>query len=187
MTLSTLLRQLFSPATRRKTGSGRRRWACRRLRCFEQLEGRVALANGAAWSVSDSVLDITMMAGKTITVASKPDSYTLTVSGATATDTNTWTSGSSPYVSAAGATATVSATGKTSFTQINIHQTSGQAGTSVAFADSGANNYVTPIVVTLARLLQLGETRSGAEPQNAGVFEVRHSGDGNSWCHALSR
>ena len=41
---------------------------------------------------------------------------------------------------------------------------------------------VCPLVLT--RLLQLGETRSGAEPQNAGVFEVRLAGDGNSWCHA---
>ena len=39
----------------------------------------------------------------------------------------------------------------------------------------------------LTRLLQLGETRSGAEPQNAGVFDGQHTGGGNSWCHAWSR
>jgi hypothetical protein len=150
MTLSTRVRQLFARAVGKKARIRRGRKALRRLWSFEQLEDRVVFANGAAWSVTGSVLDITMMAGKTITVASTASSYTLTVSGLTGTDSNSWTSGSSPYVSASGATATVNSSGKTAFTQINIHETSGQTGTLVAFADSGANSYVTPISVTLA-------------------------------------
>jgi hypothetical protein len=39
----------------------------------------------------------------------------------------------------------------------------------------------------LARLLQLGETRSGAEPQNADVFGDQHACGGNSWCHVMSQ
>ena len=35
----------------------------------------------------------------------------------------------------------------------------------------------------MTRLLQLGETQSGAEPQNAGVLEEQHAGGDESWCH----
>jgi len=39
--------------------------------------------------------------------------------------------------------------------------------------------------LSLARLLQLGETQSGSDPKKPGIFGVQHAGGGKSWCHAM--
>ena len=134
------------------SGSARRsKFALSRSEFFESLEERVVLSSvGAFWSISGTVLNLTLGGSKTLTLTSTASStYTMVVSGG-GTLSNTWGAGASnSYVSSSSNTATVSTAGQGYFTQINISEVSGQTGVSLTFADSGSNNYVNPFLITL--------------------------------------
>jgi hypothetical protein len=115
------------------------------LLCFIFLGSGIQQSRAGNFTASGTTLTLDLdVASQLVTVVSTGTTYTFTLSGGT---TNTWTGTTSANITVSGAVLTVTATGLSTFSTIDI--TDSQTGNAVTFNTSGANTYSDNINVTL--------------------------------------